>query len=36
YPSDVLIGALIGTGSSLFAHYAMKKLKEKWLKKEKL
>lgn len=36
YPSDVLFGALIGTGSSLFAHYAMKKIKEKWLKKEKL
>lgn len=35
YPSDVLIGALIGSGSSLIAHYAMKKIKEKWLKKEK-
>jgi membrane-associated phospholipid phosphatase len=36
YPSDVLIGALIGSGSSLIAHYAMKKIREKWLKKEKL
>jgi membrane-associated phospholipid phosphatase len=36
YPSDVLIGALIGTGSSFIAHYTIKKIKEKWLKKEKL
>lgn len=36
YPSDVLTGALIGAGSSFFAHYALKKIKEKWLKKEKL
>ena len=36
YPSDVLTGALIGAGSSLIAHYALKKIKEKWVKKEKM
>lgn len=34
YPSDVLVGAVIGTGSSFIAHYAFKKIKQKWLEKK--
>lgn len=34
YPSDVLVGALIGTGSSFLTHYAFKKIKQKWLAKK--
>ena len=32
YPSDVLIGAIIGTASSLGAHLLFKQLKKKYFK----
>lgn len=33
YPSDVLVGAIIGTGSSFLIHYSFRTLKKKWVLK---
>jgi membrane-associated phospholipid phosphatase len=36
YPSDVLVGALVGSGSAVLTHFIFKKLKVKYAKKQEL